>query len=301
MKRWMHLTFIAIGTLAVIGAATVAVASRHGETKKARVLDLPAHPVALRDDASAIARGKYLFESRGCTDCHGLDGAGRTFVDDGKGLRLAGPNISPGPGSVVAHYTPADWEHSIRHGVKPDGTPLMVMPAEDYNRLTDDDLSALVAWLRHMPPAAGGAAVIEFPLPLRAMYGLGLIQDAAEKIDHRLPPQQAVAEGVTREHGQYVAAMCQGCHGAGLAGGKIPGTPPDWPAAANLTPGEGSAMPRYASADQFTAMLRTGKRPDGSAVSRVMPFEALGRLNDTDAQALYLYLQGVPAKAAGTR
>jgi mono/diheme cytochrome c family protein len=267
MKRWMHLTLIALGTLAVIGAATVAAASRHGETKKTRVLDLPAHPVALREDAPAIARGKYLFESRGCTDCHGLDGAGRTFMNDGKGLRLAGPNISPGPGSVVAQYGAADWERSIRHGVK---------------------------------PVAGGAAVIEFPLPLRAMYGLGLIQDAAEKIDHALPPQPPVAEGVTPEHGRYVAAMCQGCHGAGLAGGRIPGTPPDWPAAANLTPGEGSAMPRYASAEQFTAMLRTGRRPDGSAVSRVMPFEALGRMNDTDAQALYLYLQGVPARAAGT-
>ena len=27
-------------------------------------------------------------------DCHGANGAGRTFVNDGKGTHIAGPNIS---------------------------------------------------------------------------------------------------------------------------------------------------------------------------------------------------------------
>jgi hypothetical protein len=39
--------------------------------------------------------------------------------------------------------------------------------------------------------------------------------------------------GATAEHGKYVAKMCIGCHGLGLAGGKIPGAPPQWPAASN--------------------------------------------------------------------
>ena len=99
-------------------------------------------------------------------------------------------------------------------------------------------------------------------------------------------------------HGAYVANMCIGCHGAGLSGGKIPGAPPDWPAAANLTPGEGSAMKAYSGAAQFQQMLRTGKRPDGSAVSSVMPFASLKEINDTDAQALYLYLASVAPRPA---
>ena len=49
-------------------------------------------------------------------------------------------------------------------------------------------------------------------------------------------------------HGEYVSAMCIGCHGEGLSGGKIPAGPPDWPAAPNLTPGEGSVLPRYPTA-----------------------------------------------------
>jgi hypothetical protein len=91
-----------------------------------------------------------------------------------------------------------------------------------------------------------------------------------------------------------------GCHGAHFSGGKIPGGPPEWPAAANLTPGEGSVMPRYKDSATFIAMLRSGKRPDGSAIE-VMPFGALSKLNDVDAQAVYAFLKTLPARPAGDR
>ncbi len=49
-------------------------------------------------------------------------------------------------------------------------------------------------------------------------------------------------------------------------------------------------MARYDRASSFIAMMRSGKRPDGSAISGVMPFDSFGRMNDTDLSALYLYL-----------
>jgi mono/diheme cytochrome c family protein len=98
-----------------------------------------------------------------------------------------------------------------------------------------------------------------------------------------------VAEGVSVEHGRYVAQMCTGCHGARLQGGKIPGAPPDWPPAARLAPGSGSVMPAYASSEAFVTMMRTGKRADGSAIG-VMPFGSLKTMNDTDLRALHMYL-----------
>jgi mono/diheme cytochrome c family protein len=246
---------------------------------------------AYTDAAAARARGAYLYASRGCSDCHGANGAGRSFVDDGKGFKLAGPAIHGGAGSVTLAYTPQDWVRVIRHGVKPDGRPAMVMPSEDYNRLTDADLAAIVAHVRALPAAGGGAAVIELPLPVRALYGAGAIKDAAAKIDHALPPQQPVPEGVTVEHGRYVAQACKGCHGTGFDGGRVPGGPPDWPPAARLTRGEGNVMAaQYAEADALLALFRTGKRADGSAV-RVMPFEALGQMSETDIRALHLYLR----------
>jgi cytochrome c553 len=132
------------------------------------------------------------------------------------------------------------------------------------------------------------------------LYGFGAIKDAAAKIDHSLPPAQPVPVAADARHGAYVANMCIGCHGEHLSGGKIPGGPPDWPPAANLTPGENSAMTRYPDAQRFMAMLRSGKRPDGTPI-KVMPFESLGKLSDVDVQAVYAYLKTVPPRAAGGR
>jgi mono/diheme cytochrome c family protein len=255
--------------------------------------------VALPTDAASVARGQYLYGTRGCVDCHGSDGAGRTFIDDGR-MKVAGPQIAPGPGSATAAYRVEDWVRTVRHGVKPSGRPLLIMPSQDYNRLTDADLGALIAYVRQMPPVNGSPAVLELPLAVRVLYGFGAIPDAAALIDHSLPPEPPVAEGATVEHGRYVAHMCEGCHGPKLAGGKVPGGPPDWPPSANLTPGEGGVMGRYASADDFVRMMRSGKRADGSAV-RVMPFESLSAMNDTDLRGLHAYLQTLPAQAAGAR
>jgi hypothetical protein len=60
-------------------------------------------------------------------------------------------------------------------------------------------------------------------------------------------------------------------------------------------------MAHYPDTEAFAAMLRSGRRPDGSAVSQVMPFASLQALNDTDVQALYLHLKGLAPRAAGQR
>lgn len=297
MKRWMKWTLGAVGGVVVLVAAAGAVGWNMAESRMGRQVKVDAKPVAFVDDAQSLERGKYLFESRGCVDCHGANGGGRTFVDNGA-LVIAGPDITKG--GATAKYQPVDWVRIIRHGVKPDGRPAMIMPSEDYNRFTDADLASLVSYVRSLPPQKGAAAIVKLPPPVRILYGFGAIQDAAEKIDHTLPPQQPIPAAVDAKHGAYVANMCLGCHGEKLSGGKIPGGPPDWPAAANLTPGEGSALARYKDAQSFVAMLRSGKRPDGTPI-QVMPFESLAKMNDVDAQALYAYLKTVPPRPFGQR
>ena len=301
MKTWIKLSLSALAGLAVAAAAVVAFGAWNAERKLHRIVALPASTFVLRAAPGALARGRYLFDSRGCASCHGADGGGRVFIDDGHGMRVKAPDIATGPGSVVAGYTATDFDRTIRHGVKRDGRPVFIMPSEDYSRLTDDDLGALVAYVRQLPAAAGGALEASIPLPVRVLYGLGAIQDAAAKIDHALPPPAPVAAAVSAEHGRYVAQMCIGCHGPGLSGGTIPGTPPDWPPAANITPGAGSAMPRYPDAAAFATMLRSGRRPDGGEISKVMPFEALKNLDDADADSIYAYLKTVAPKDAGQR
>jgi mono/diheme cytochrome c family protein len=299
MKFWLRRGLVAVLVVAIALLGVVEYALFKAKSRMDRRIDIAAHSVAIPTEAAAVERGRYLFSTRGCVDCHGTDGAGRAFIDDGS-MRVKGANISPGPGSVVAKYTPADWERTLRHGVKPDGRPVMVMPSEDYNRLTDADLGALVAYVRQLPPAAGGAAELVLPLPVRVLYGLGQIPDAASIIDHQRKPLLPVAEGVTLEHGAYVSAMCIGCHGEHLSGGKIPTGAPDWPPAPNLTPGEGSVLPRYPDAKALSEMLRTGKRSDGTAIA-VMPFGSFKHISDTDVAALHLYLKSLPPRPAGGR
>ncbi|HKX93797.1 MAG TPA: cytochrome c [Methylibium sp.] len=300
MNTWIKRTGIAVLALAGIAGLTIAGALQWAERKAQRRIDLPPYALTIPTDAAAVERGAYLYASRGCADCHGADGAGRTFVEAPNGsLRIRGPNLTPG--GVVAGYTPADWERAIRHGVARDGRPLRIMPSEDYNRYTDADAGAIVAYLQQLPTASGGAAELRLPVPMRVLYAFGAIPDAADKIDHARPPSQPVPEAVDAAHGAYVANMCIGCHGTHLSGGKIPGVPPDWPAAANLTPGTGSAMPPYADAGAFVAMMRSGLRPDGSPVSPVMPFGALAKMSDVDLQALHVYLKTLAPRAAGGR
>lgn len=299
MMKWFKRVAAALVVLVLLAGGAVFAGLQLADSKMQRKVDVAVQPVPLRTDAQSLERGKYLFASRGCVDCHGANGAGKVFVDDEKsGVRTKGPNISPGPGSVVARYQPQDWVRAIRHGVDPGGRPLMVMPSEDYNRFTDDDLAALVGYVRALPPAPGGGADVRLPLPARVLYGFGAIQDAAAKIDHARPPPQPVAEAVSLQHGAYVANMCLGCHGPQLTGGRIPGGPPDWPPAANLRPGDGTGMAAYADPQALLRLFKTGKRADGSAV-KVMPFESLREMSETDVRALHLYLRSLQPVAKG--
>lgn len=300
MNKWMKRTCAALATLAVLGAATVIVGKWAGERKLQRVLKVAVVPLAARTSMASLEQGRYLYSTRGCADCHGANGAGQEVIRSGAML-VVSPNITTGANSAVRSYTEGDWVRTLRHGIKPDGTPLMIMPSEDYNRLSDDDVAAIIGYVAQLPPVAGPERVVQLPVTVKLLYAIGVVKDPYEMIDHALPPQAPVRAEVSVAHGAYVANSCMGCHGATLSGGKIPGAPPEWPAPANLTPGAGSAMARYPTPASFMAMLRSGKRPDGSAISRVMPFDSLRQMNDTDLLALHSYLQTLPPRPAGQR
>jgi mono/diheme cytochrome c family protein len=300
MSKWVKRTSIMLAALVLLGIGTTVVGKAMGDRKMARTIALSLPPLQVTVDAAHIDRGRYLFNTRGCVECHGANGAGKTTIKDG-GMFVVAPNITTGVNGVTAGYKVEDWVRTVRHGVKPNGNPLMMMPSDEYNRLTDEDMAALIAHLQQMPPVDGAKAQINVPVPVKVLYAFGVIKDAAEKIDHTLPPAKPVPAAVTLEHGAYVANSCIACHGTYLSGGKIPGGAPTWPAASNLTPGKGSSMTRYPTPEVFMAMLRSGHRPDGTRISSVMPFGSIGQMNDTDLRALHAYLKNVPPRDAGQR
>src|SRR2546430_2518344 len=70
----------------------------------------------------------------------------------------------------LVNYSEVDWVRTIRHGIKPDPHPMILMPSADYNQLTNVDLAALIACVRSLPPETGEGDVIRLPLIVRALY-----------------------------------------------------------------------------------------------------------------------------------
>src|ERR1700754_2430876 len=78
MNRWIKYAALPVLGLVALAAATLFVGAQLGDRKMQRKIELKIAPVALRDiktDNDSIARGLYIFMSRGCTECHGVGGA----------------------------------------------------------------------------------------------------------------------------------------------------------------------------------------------------------------------------------
>jgi cytochrome c553 len=250
----------------------------------------------------AIERGKHLVNARyACIECHGKNFGGGVMIDDPAMGQLLGPNITAGKGGKTAGYTAADWDRIVRHGVKPDGKPA-AMPSEDFQLMSDRELSDIIAYLRTVPPVDNEVAPPSLgPVGTFLMATGGLPLSANVVPDHHakhdvLPP---TAEP-TPEFGKHLAGVCTGCHRASFVGGPIPVGPPDWPPARNLTPHEqGLAGWTY---EQFVKAMREAVRPDGTPLKPPMTLMApyAQNMQDVELQALWAYIQSLPPQPTGT-
>lgn len=297
MSRFLKYAGYVLGGLVVlVGVAGTAVyvvsTSRLNKTYSVMV-----RPVPIPTDSAAIARGQHIAQTRGCVDCHGADFGGAKVVDDVAMGRLHGPNLTRGTGGRVAEFRDEDWVRAIRHGVGPDGRGLFLMPSEEYSHFSDEDLGAVIAFVKTVPPVNRDRVPIKLGPVSRVLLAAGKMKLAAEVIDHANLRPPSVVPGVTVEYGRYLAAGCVGCHGPNYSGGKIAIGPPDWPPAANLTPHADGRMAKWTEAD-FLATLRTARRPDGTELNPVMP-RAFGQMNDVELKALFAFLKTLPAAPTG--
>ena len=295
---WIRRAVYALGGLAAVVVAAVVAVYAVSAARLRHTFDAPLVDVALGTDSATLARGQHLVRVVGkCAECHGQDLGGAVFIPDGP-ARLIAPNLTTA--GVAGRYTTAEMARAIRHGVRRDGTGLMIMPSADFNVLSDADVGAIIAYIKSLPGVSRELPTTELHFLGRALWTAGQLPllDAA-RIDHakRQPAQVAMATGP--EYGHYLADVggCTGCHGPGLSGGKIPAVPPDWKPAANLTPTGIGAW----SLDDFRRALRTGTRPDGTAIDTVMPWKASGQMTDDEIASVYAFLRTVPPKEFGNR
>lgn len=304
MRKVLKIVGILFGGLLALLLAAVGVIYLLSNARFNRTYEVEVSPVSTPDDPESLAYGKHLASIRGCFGCHGDDLSGQIEFQDAMFGVIANANLTGGAGSEVIGYSNQDWVRSIRHGIGPDGKPLIIMPSQQNHSMSDEDLGALLAYLQSLPPVDNELPELKLALIPRVMFLAGPLDFLvpAELIDHDAPRPAAPERGVTAEYGQYLSGLCTLCHGTGFSGGYVPGVPPapGEPPPLNLTPGGELANWRF---EDFLTTMRTGVTPGGRKLDdQWMPYETLfGDMTDEELEAIWLYLLTLPPKEHGNR
>ncbi len=296
--KWGLKTIAVLILIMLIAASVVYLIT---ESHRNRTYRVDVEPLKIDNSAESIELGKHVATIRGCIDCHGGNLEGAVFIKDPIVGQFIATNLTSGEGGIGSSYTDEDLIKAIRHGVNKQNKSVIFMPSHEYNQIDSKDLSSLIAYIRNLEPVDNELPDSKINLPYRLMYLLDseIHLFPAKVIDHNLPVPEPVAERSPAELGKYLAATCTGCHGSGFSGGKIPGVPPDWPVATNLTPA--GSMGNW-TADDFLQTMRTGITPEGRELPKeYMPWQVFGTMTDEELQGLFAYFQSLPAKETGNR
>ena len=260
--------------------------------------DIPVEAIPIPTDESAIAYGKHIATIRFCEVCHGDNLAGGYLMNEPILAVIPAPNLTSGLGGVGRTNTDEDWIRAIWHGVGHDNRGLIGMPARIWNQLSDEDLGALIAYLKNIPPVDNELPKRRIGPAFRLLLTLGQAPvSEASLIDHTAPRPSAPEAGITLEYGKYLALGCTACHGPNMNGGTIRDLNGELVTALNLTPG--GELQGWSESD-FITTLRTGVTPSGHNLSQAMPWRYVGQMTDEELQAIWLYLQSLPALEQGT-
>lgn len=297
--KWIGIVLGSLIGLLVLAFVVLYIAGSVKWNKLHGQYDVPVETITIPKDQASIARGEHIATIRMCRECHTETLSGQS--DRAPGLiTLSIPNLTSGAGGVGATNTDEDWVRAIRHGVGYDGRGLVLMPSKIWYYLSDEDLGALIAYLKNLPPVDNEMPAADLEPLGRVMLVLGQLPPEivpnVTVIDHDGPRPVAPQPGVTVEYGKYLANTCTLCHGSSLNGQNISEGGPQKYLAPNLTP---SGELHSWSETQFMETLRTGVTPSGHQIIDVMPWKYFGQMTDDELKAVWMYLQSLPALPQG--
>ncbi len=302
MKNILKWIGIVLGGLIGLLLLVAVILYTKSRVEFARKYQAQADAIAIPNDAASIEHGHHLATIL-CMECHQADlGGDPNFFQGGPIGSVTAPNLTPGQGGLGAAFSDADFVRAVRHGVKPDGTSVFIMPAQDFAYLSDKDLGDLIAYIRSLPAVDRQTPEPHVHVTLIGvvLYGAGAFGNtlSAARVQQLSNLPAAPQPGVNAEYGKYLVNIdgCRDCHGAQLAGGKP--AAPGSPLAPNLTPG--GELRAWSQAD-FIQTLRTGVTPSGTHLpNNFMPWKSKGQMTDDELQAVWLYLQSLPALPSST-
>jgi len=279
-----------------------------------RSWDRPLPDTRAVTDPAVIERGRYIVYGPGrCADCHTPDDAQPTLrrgdvvpLIGGSGEHTylgtwTASNLTPDPATGIGRVTDAQLARMMRYGINRDGR--VALPFMDaFADLTEQDLVAVISFLRSQPPLPGTA-------PRAEVNWLGRL--ALTYFIDPYAPTRPVRASLTPEpttaYGEYVAralAGCGACHTArSLQTGRYLSPPFSGGLAftsrqhadtmyvsPNLTPDPGTGRITTWTEDAFVTRFRLGSLIDDSP----MPWGGFRRMTDVDLRALYRYLRSLP-------
>lgn len=264
---------------AIVGLAMLAAVTACKGSNRApdAVAPITFDGAGVTDTAARVAHGERLTRVLGCNGCHGEQMTGRNFTADHPEY---GPVYASNLTVVLPHYSDAAIERLLRTGEHPARKDLWIMPSEIFQHLSATDMTALIAYLRTLPPAGKPTPPPVLSAQDKKDIAAGKYQPAAQIIRERngvLPfdpgPQYAL--------GRYITSVsCAECHGPKLEGTK--GDTPDLIIAG-----------AYSRAE-FEIFITTGAAKGGRKIKPLMVKVAKTRfahLTPHERDALYAYLK----------
>jgi cytochrome c553 len=306
------LLLLVIVALAAIGVSYLAVRKPAQRAASAEAIERTPH---------RVERGQYLVNHVTiCLDCHserlpaygypikpGSEGA-RGFIwnkDSGFPGVLAAANITPDPDTGLGKWTDGEIVRAVREGVDRNGDALFaIMPYGHYSALSDEDVKAIVAYLRTIQPVRYEKPKRSLPVPLNFVVKF-----------MPKPLETTVPEPNRADHlayGKYLTtiAACADCHtpknekgqpiaGMELAGGFEMHAPGLRVVSANITPHPSNWMGK-ATKEEFIGRFKafanvTAANPLPAVKGRntLMPWLAYSGMTEEDLGAIYDYLKTV--------
>jgi len=268
-----------------IAATVVTYAVSEGRLREYTVP--PAFARAIPTDLDVVGLGESIARTRGCFGCHGERLQGRDWTANWKGMgRVIAPNLA----RYARDEDASTIEAAVRHGIGRDGRALWSMPSYNFVHLTDDDLVALIAYLRAHP-----VFEVQLPTPSRSIdvrwdVAFGGGTHMAEWVA-ATPPllTDSTRDSAQVVRGEYLAmTACNECHGLDVRGALFDGdSVPD------VAIGAG-----YSEAE-FRALLRTGVARDGRTDLGLMSQVAKSRfvhLTEGQVADLQAFIRTLPAR-----
>lgn len=266
-----------------------------GDSRLNKTYDFPPSNIVIPTDAASIEYGKQRAEFF-CVGCHGEDlGGVERWLDLGALGTLDSANLTSGEGGIGNEYaSDEDYVRAIRHGIDPEGKPVYMPAVSATSHLSDQDLAAIIAYIKTVPPVDHKTNGQQFTPLAKVLFALGMVPPPpVEVVSHEIHVTAPEA-GVTVEYGKYMVDIldCRLCHGGELTGGNFPDPTINVKVPSIASDGEVG----FWSEEQFINTLRTGTTPGGHMLNpELMPWKEISvRATDDELKAIYMYLQSVP-------